>query len=218
MVIASAYASSVSIEVSIERDFNVVFQFTIDNATLYESLKATMNAVTVPDAILRDFFSKNKNSLLDALQYSEPSISFPTSNSIRSAFRLYGSGIINSTVDRVAMVETFRMNTAWREFNLTITGDFFYNFTQSLATSLAEWNESTVDGITSFTYSNPTAGVSCSFKLPAYATNAFAVGETIFFDAPYEPPWEDKLINSPILILIGLAIAGVVVFAYRKIR
>jgi hypothetical protein len=110
------------------------------------------------------------------------------------------------------------MNTDWRKFSLNITTGFSFDFSQSLATPLAEWTNSTVEGITSYNYSNPTAGVSCSFSLPNYASNMVVVGDIMIFDAPYEPPFEDKLINSPILILVGLAIVGAIVFVYRKIR
>jgi len=215
-LIASVRAS-VEVEANITRDFKIVFKLANIETTIYENIKTNglMTEDTVPRAIWENFVNKG----LFGLEYFSNSINFnDTTRSIHSTFSLRGPSIMNSTIDRAASVETFRMNTEWRKFYLNITGGFSFNFTQILVTPLSEWTEETVEKITSFSYSNLTAGVSCLFKLPNYASNIIAIGETIIFDAPFEPPWEDKLINSPILILIGLAIVGVIVFAYRKIR
>lgn len=221
VIIASAYATKASIEVNIDRDFSVVFEFTLENSTTYNNLKTNtqlMNENTVPEAIEADFASKGHTSLT-AIQFSDATIYFnDTAYSIRSTFHLTGQDIINSTIDKTAGIETFKMSTDWRKFHLNVTNGFLLYFDQSLAASLTTWKNSTTDGITTFSFSNSTANVSCAFKLPSYATNVFAVGETIIFDAPYEPPWEDKLINSPVLILIGLAVVGAIFFVYRKIR
>ena len=217
-MIIGVYADEANIKTSITKDnFYAVFEFTLDDSTIYENIKNSgqITADTVPEAIYQKMISNG----LFGVDYFSTSVSFDdNAHAIICSFHLRGPSIINSTVDRTAMVETFRMNTVWRKFNLTIIEGFSYNFTQSLAKPIAEWTENTTNGITSFSYSNSTAGVSCSFELPNYATNIFAVGETIFFDAPYELQWEDKIINSPFLILIGLAVVGVIVFAYRKVR
>jgi hypothetical protein len=221
LMIASVHATTVSIEADISRDFSVVFELTVTNETMYNNLKANpnlMNASTVPETVWSSFVS-SKQLALDALAYSDNIIEFnDTAHSIHAMFHLSGPAIINSTINRVANVENFKMSTEWRKFNLDIPDGFSYDFAHSLATPLSGWTNTVVNGITSYSYSNITAGVSCSFKLPSYASNVFASGETIFFDTPYEPPWEDKLINSPVLILIGFAIVGVGVFVYRKIR
>jgi hypothetical protein len=218
--IASAYATTTSIEASINRDFSVVFEFAVDQA-IYADLNADpklINETTVPKAIETDFANKGHTSLT-AIQFSVATIDFnDATHVIRSTFHLSGQDIINSTIDRAAGIETFKMSTEWRKFHLNVTNGFSFNFEQSLAASLTTWTNSTVDGITTFGFSNSTANLSCAFKLPSYASNVFAVGESIIFDAPYEPPWEDRLINSPVLILIGLAIVGAIIFAYRKIR
>jgi len=218
MLIASVYAS-VSIEASISRDFGVTFEFTISNVTLYNSIKNNrliMNETTVPDAIWRNLADKG----YFRVEYFSPAISFnDTLQLVVSTFHLRGPDVINSTVNRAASTETFMANTMWRKFYLNITANFSYNFTQILAASLPEWTKSTpLDGATSFNYSDPTAEVMCSFSVRKDAANIYAVGETIIFDAPYETPWEDKLINSPALILIALAVVGLVVLAYRRIR
>lgn len=220
VLIASAYATTVSIEASIGRDFNVVFRFTVDNDT-YTNLKTNpqlMNENTVPEAIEADFANKGHTSLT-AIQFSDVTIDFnDTAHVIHSTFHLSGQDIINSTIDKTAGIETFKMSTEWRKFHLNVTNGFLFNFEQSLAASLTNWTNSTINRIITFSFSNSTSGVSCAFKLPSYASSVFAVGESIIFDAPYEPPWEDRLINSPVLILTGLAIVGTIIFVYRKIR
>ena len=214
MSITSTYASTVSIGASISQDFSFVFQINVDNETIYTNLKTNpklMNETTVPETIAR--------ARANALVYSNATIDFNnTSRSIRSTFDLSGQGIINSTIDKGAGVENFQMSTEWRKFFLNVTGNFYFNFTQDLAAPLTGWTNSTANGITSFSFSNSTADVSCTFELPSSATNILRIGETISFDVPYQTPWVDKLIDSPILILIGLAIVGVVIFVYRKIR
>jgi hypothetical protein len=178
-----------------------------------------MNETTVPEAIWTNFVSKG-HTTLNALTFSDTSIPLfnDTRSSIRSTFHLSGLDIINSTVDKTAGIETFKMSTEWRKFHLNVTNWRAFNFEQSLAAPLNTWTKSTIDGVITFSFSNSTANMSCAFKLPSYATNIFAVGESIVFDAPYEPPWEDKLINSPVLILVGLAMLGGIILVYRKIR
>lgn len=219
-LVASVHATTVSIEANVGRDFGIVFEFAVSNET-YTNVKTNpklMNASTVPETIWSNFVS-SRQLALDALGYSDNTIDFnDAAHSIRSSFHLSGRAIINSTVNRVAGIETFRMSTEWRKFNLNIANGFSYDFAQSLAAPLTDWTNTTANGITSYSYSNITVGVSCSFKLPSYASNILVSAENLFFDAPYEPPLEDKLINSPVLILIGLAVVGVIVFVYRKIR
>jgi hypothetical protein len=216
--ISSAY-SSVSIEANITRDFHVVFEFTNINSTTYETLKNNaliMNETTVPETIWRNLAEKG----LVSVEYYDSSISFnDTTRSVRSAFNLRGPDVITSTINRGALIETFTANTTWRKFFLNISSNFSFNFTQTFATPLSDWNRTaSPDGGTIYNFANVTAGASCSFVLPKEAKGVFIVGDAIVFDLPYEPPWEDKLINSPLLILIALAVVGAVIFVYRKVR
>ena len=218
ILVTSAY-SSVSIEASITRDFRVVFEFTNINSTIYENLKNNaliMNETTVPEAIWRNLAEKG----LISVEYYNSSINFnDTTRSVRSAFNLRGPDIITSTINRGALTETFTANTTWRKFFLNISSGFSFNFTQTFATPLADWNRTALpDGGTIYSLANVTAGASCSFALPKEANGVFIVGDVVIFDLPYEPPWEDKFINSPLLILIALAVAGAVIFVYRKVR
>jgi hypothetical protein len=219
LLIASAYASTASIEVSINnvnQELSVTFEFVMDNIT-YTSLKSNsglLNATSVPRAIQTEFTKEGHTGLT----YSNAAISYNGANdSILSTFQLSGQGVVSSTIDRTAGIESFQVSTTWREFSLNITG-LFFNFTLNLGTPLTQWTNSTVNGITSFVFSNSTAGVSCTFELPGSATNIARTAQTISFNVPYQVPWEDKLIDSPILVLIALAVVGLIVFVYRKTR
>ena len=214
-LIGSVYATAVTVETSMTRDFHVVFTFSDINAIIYGNIESKMTGDTVPTALYDNMAQKG---LLGVETYSHSIIFNDTTHSIVSAFNLRGPSIINSTINRIAKIETFRMNTAWRKFYLNVTTSFYFNFTQDFAKPLSSWTNSTSGGIKSFSYSNSTTGESFSFQLPSYASNVVVVGDTIIFDAPYESSFEDNLINSPILILIALAVVGVIIYIYRKIR
>lgn len=216
VLIASVYAASVAVETSITQDFHVVFKFSNISATSYGNIKNNMTGSTVPTALHDSIAQKGYLGV----NYYNQSISFnDTTYSIVCAFNLQGTNIINSRIDRAAKIETFRMNTEWRKFYLNVTTDFHFNFTQDFAQPLSNWTNSTSGGVTSYSYSNSTTEgiLSCSFRLPSHASNIAIAGDTIIFDAPYETSFEDNLISSPILILIALAVAGVIIYFYRKI-
>jgi hypothetical protein len=220
LMIASAYASTASIEAKISsanQELNVAFTFVMSNAT-YNILKSNsglLNETSVPRAIQTNFVKEGHTGLT----YSNPAISYnDTSKSILSTFQLSGQGVISSTNDRTAGTENFQISTIWREFSLNITDGPFFNFTQNLGTPLTAWTNSTANGIASFSYSNIVAGVSCIFELPSSAKNVALTGTTISFNVPYQVPWEDKLIDSPVLVLIALAVVGLIIFVYRKTR
>lgn len=217
-LIGSVYATAVTVETSVTQDFHVVFTFSdIDNA-VYQSLKndGLMTRDTVPEALSANMVQKG---LFEVETYSQ-SISFnDNAYSIVSTFNLRGPSIISSTIDRLAKIETFRMNTEWRKFDLNVTNDFHFNFTREFATPISSWANSTTGNATRYSYSNSTAegALSFSVQLPGDASNTIVVGDTIVFNTPYSPPFEDNLINSPVLILIALAVVGIIIYFYRKI-
>jgi len=216
--VASVHAP-VSIQASVARDFNVVFEFTNIDSITYVNLKNNaliMNETTVPEKIWRNLADRG----LVRSEYYNPSVSFnDTTRTIRSVFNLRGPDVISSTINRAVSVETFTANTTWRKFYLNVTPNFVFNFTKTLATPLSDWDKiELLDAGIRYEFANATAGIACSFVLPKDAGGAFVVGETIVFDMAYVPSWEDNLINSPILILIALAVVGVIIFVYRKVR
>ena len=219
LLVTSAYAQTVSIEANFNnasQQLNVTFEFVMDNATytILRNNSSLLNATSVPGAIQTEFTKEGHTGLT----YSNVAISYNnTGSSIISTFQLSGQSVISSTIDRATGIESFQLSTTWRKFSLNIT-DLFFNFTRDLGTSLTQWTNTTANGIPSFSFSNSTEGVSCTFELPSSATNVAIVGETISFDVPYQVPFGDKLIDSPILVLIVLAVVGLIIFVYRKTR
>jgi len=218
LLIASAYASTASIQANIDnvnQELNVTFKLMMDNATIYNRLKnnsSLLNETSIPRTIQTNFAKKGE------LTYSNAGISYGANYSILSTFQLSGQGVMSSTIDRATGIQSFQVSTTWREFSLNITDGPFFNFTNNLATPLTEWKSNATNGIQSFIFSNSTAGVSCSFVLPNSATNVARASQTISFDVPYQVPFGDKLIDSPVLVLIALAVAGLIIFVYRKTR
>ena len=219
LLITSAYAQTASIKAnfnSVSQQLNVTFEFVMNNAnyTILENNSSLLNATSVPGAIQTNYAKEGHTGLT----YSNAAISYNnTGSSILSTFQLSGQGVVSSTIDRATGIESFQLSTAWRKFPLNIT-DLFFNFTQDLGTSLTLWTNTTANGIPSFSFSNSTEGVSCTFELPSSATNVARIGETISFDVPYQVPFGDKLIDSPIFVLIVLAVVGLIIFVYRKTK
>ena len=219
MLFASAYATSIAVETSLNQDFHVVFSFSNINATVYGNLEsnALMNKDTLPAALYHGMVQKG----LLKVEYYSQSISFnDTTDTIVTTFNLRGPSMVNSTIDRGTSVENFRMNTEWRKFYLNITEGFTSNFTRLLTKPLSSWTNATENGVTGFHYSNIMDGVPISFalKLPSHASNVVTVEDTVTFDTPYTPSVTDQFINSPSIILIAFAIAGMIIYFYRKVR
>jgi len=220
LFIASAYASAVTIEANItntNQRLSVTYVFVVSNTT-YSILKnnsTILNGTTVPRVIQTNFIKQGHTGIT----FSNQAISYNDSGySINSTFQLFGKDVISSTTDRSTGIQSYQVSTTWREFSLNVSGKLFFNFTKNLETPLTEWTNNTTNGIQSFVFSNSTAGVSCSFELPSSATNVARTGTSISFDVPYQIPFGDRLINSPVLVLIALAVAGLIIFVYRKTR
>ena len=204
-LIASASATAVTVETNVTQDFHVVFTFSDIPSLTYGNITSNglMTADTLPSALYDNMTAKG----FFGVDYYSATIDFnDTLHSIVSAFNLRGPNIVNSTIDRIASTETFRMSTSWRKFNFNITDGFAFNFTRLLAKPLSSWTNATENGVTSFHYSNITDGVPISFtlKLPTYASNIATVNDIITFDTPYTEPVTDQFIDSPMIILIAL--------------
>jgi hypothetical protein len=217
--VLSVYANSVTVDTSINRDVHVVFTFSNITLTTYIGINSSrvFNETTIPNMLMSTMLRNGHVGV----NYSAQSISFNnTALTVVAAFNLAGPNIINSTLDRGAKVEIFHVNTVWREFYLNMTKDFHFNFTQVLAKPFSEWTSKSSGGITSYSYSQTTseAGFSASFHLPLNASSVVVFKDSIIFDLPYEPSFEDNFVNSPIIILVALAVVGVIVLIYRKVR
>lgn len=213
----SVYATSVSVESSITQDFHVVYTFSEINSSVYENLRTngSLTRDTIPTTLFNSMAQKGRVRL----ETYSPSISFDNATrTIVSTFNLRGQSIVNSTINRGEETQTYQMDTTWRKFYLNVTNNFHFNFTRDFAQPVSKWTVGTTSDVRSYSYSNSTAegSFAFSFQLPSNANNINVDGDTLTFDTPYTTTFTDNFINSPILILIALAVVGLIIFLYRK--
>ena len=220
--------ASVTVEGLIEENIHVVFAIENINSTLYEKIleQKIFNNSTIPQAIETYFEAENlENARLDYDPTKE--IFNNSTKSIRIEFYLSGSDIIDSTFSPTAMTETYNVKTEWRKVQVNLTDNFSLDFAEFFQNPVNEWQiiSYTINGEVHPTYLyNYTALTTfdplCRFVLPTRAANVHAITDTIFFELPVEVPvpFEDKLLNSPLLVLGVLIIVNIAMIAYRRIR
>jgi len=219
--IAPVYAS-VTIEALIDDTFHVSFNFDFgNNSTLYDQIVAqqVFSISSIPSTIERNLEKQNLTKV-SLTQIPANSFFNDDEKSIHIAFYLGGEHILSYTVDRTALTRTYNAKTNWIKFNINLTNTLALNFTKYFT----NWQRVsyTISGNvhTAFFY-NSTAGtapfnVNCYFILPLAAKNIKAVGDTLTFEMPLLI--EDRLIDSPILILGAIIIANIIAIIYRKVR
>jgi len=228
-LVTPAYAF-VTIQTTVNQDLHVTFDFGIINATIYEKAKNSIVESTIPNIILDNLRQQN---LTQVYCYTEPLVFNDSAQSIRVTFHLYGSDILNFTVNVKSMNRTYYLRTDWRKFYVNITNGFSLNFTKYFDRPISHsppsppslpWqilNYTDLEGkihrayfcnYTELSSSDPL----CYFILPTTASNIHAVGDTIIFELP--PSFEDSLLNSPFLVLGALIVVNLAVFLYRKVR
>jgi len=222
--IATVYAS-ITVEVLINNNFHVALNFRNLNFTMYNEIKThpeIFNSTSIPRTIVRNLENRN----LKRVSWSQISTDIFDDNekSIHIEFYLGGEDILSYTVDMTTLARIYNAKTNWIKFDIKLTSTFRLNFTTYFATSISDWQRinNTINGnVHSAFYYNSTAGIapfdaSCYFVLPETAMNIKAIGDTLTFEMP--PLLEDKLIDSPILILGAIIIVNIVVIIYRKVR
>jgi hypothetical protein len=146
-----------------------------------------------------------------------------TENSLHVAFTLFGSDILNVTVNTKAMTKTYHVRTDWRKFQVNLTNGFSLNFTESFGEPVERWRRInyTLNAKThpayyhNFTDSN-TIDPACYFIMPAAATNVQVTGDILAFGLPLS--FGDFLLNSPFLILGALIVVIIAFFLIRRVR
>jgi hypothetical protein len=146
-----------------------------------------------------------------------------TENSLHVAFILFGSDILNVTVNTKAMVKTYHVRTDWRKFQVNLTDGLSLNFTEYFGEPVDMWQRINYTlnaethpayyyNFTDFNTFDPT----CYFILPAEATHVVASGDAITFELLLS--FADSLLNSPFLVLGALIVVNIAFFAYRRIK
>jgi hypothetical protein len=215
--------ASVKMQTILNQDVDVTFNFGNINSTIYWKIRNEnlITESTIPNIILRNFEKQNLsvNCYLPEvpLEFNDSAVS------IHVAFYLYGSGILNFTVNPESMIRTYYFRTQWRNFQFNVTDGISLNFGDYFGKSVDQWQKInyTLNGKVhpayyyNFTVQSP-FDPSCYFVLPTEATNVRAVKDTIIFELP--ATFEDSVLNSPFLIL-GVLIVVIIAFSlYRKVR
>jgi len=222
--------ASVDIQATANQDLHVTFDFGIIDAIIYERVKNLITESTIPNIILDNLKQQNSTQVYC---YTEPLVLNDTAQSIRVTFDLYGSDILNFTVNTKSMNRICYLRTDWRKFYANITNGFSLNFTKYFGRPISHsppsapsppWqilNYIDPEGkihrayfcnYTELSSSDPL----CYFILPTTASNIHAVEDTIIFELP--PSFGDSLLNSPFLVLGALIVVNLAVFLYRKVR
>lgn len=220
--IVPVYAS-ITVESIINDAFHVSFDFSNINSTIYNDIVAqgVFNSTSIPRTIMRNLEKQN----LKKVSWSQASTNiFRANGTIHVEFDLWGEDILSYTLKKGELARTCTVKTNWIRFDIKLTNTFTLNLTTYFTTPISRWQRinHTINGnIHPSFYYNSTAGTPpfyalCYFILPTAATNIKTAGDTLTFDMPLL--LEDKLIDSPILILGALVIANIVVIIYRKVR
>jgi hypothetical protein len=221
-LITSVHAS-VTMQTVINQDVGVNFNFGNINSTIYWKIRneTLITESTIPNIILRNF--EQQNLSVNCYLPEVPLEFNDSAQSIHVTFYLYGSGILNFTVNPESMIRTYYFRTGWRKFQFNVTDGISLNFGNYFGESVDQWQKInyTLNGKVhpayyyNFTGQNPFDPL-CYFLLPTEATNVRAVKDTIIFELP--ATFEDSLLNSPFLILGALIVVVIGFSLYRKVR
>jgi len=213
--------AAVTTQAIINEDIQVIFDFRNISSEMYENL--TITDSTIPEIIKSNLAQQG----LTHVDYRYTPLDFdPAENLLHVAFILFGSDILNFTVNTESMTKTYHVRTDWRKFEVNLTNEISVNFTEYFATPISQsppWqriNYTLNSKMHPAYYYNFTGSDSpdslCYFVLPTAATNIQVVGDFITFELPMS--FGDSLLNSPFLILGAIIVVIIAFSLYRKIR
>ena len=225
--------SSVKMQAKIDQDVCVNFNFENINSTIYWKIKNEnlINESTIPNIILENLRQQN---LTHVDYYIPKPLTFDDSAlSLQVTFCLYGSDILNFTVNTKSMRKTYYVRTDWRKFQFNVTDGISLDFNEYFGPPISHhppsppsppWriiNYTDSEGKIHRTYFCNYTNLNsfdplCYFILPTKASNIHAAGDSIIFELP--PSFEDSLLNSPFLILGALIVVNIAFILYRKVR
>ncbi len=218
VVLVTPVHASVTTQAIINQDIQVLFDFRNISPDIYENI--TVTETTIPETIKNNLMQRG----LTHVDYRYAPLDFnSTENSLHVAFTLFGSDILNVTVNTKAMTKTYHVRTEWRKFQVNLTNGFSLNFTESFGEPVERWQRInyTLNAKThpayyhNFTDSN-TIDPACYFIMPAAATNVQVTGDILAFGLPLS--FGDFLLNSPFLILGALIVVIIAFFLIRRVR
>jgi len=206
--------SSITVETTINENVYVTLNLANIESQTYDEIKAQGFSIsTVPNAIEEKLKQQNLTDARVIYDFDQRIFNNATS-SIYVKFLLTGSDIISYTLNGTDMTRTFRVRTDWRKFEISFTQNFSLNFEEYFGDPLTEWQQ--VDGKAFEKIIEDPFEMSFRFTLPEKAFDIQTEEDTIIFKVP--PAFEDRLLNSPFLILGAIIIANIIFVAYRKAR
>lgn len=210
-------ASTIATKVTVDDSLFITYDVENLNTTLYNQVKVNtlFNISTIPQTIKQNMMQKDQK-LVDWWPRPQTSMYDDVNNAIHISFFLRGSDIISFKINGTTMKRTYKVNTEWRRFQISLTNNFTVNFAQYLDKKLADWQRVNA---TSFYYENRETGtldMTFYLTLPTSASDIQVEGDIISYDMP--PRLEDQLFDSPFLILGAIAVTLVIALIYRKIR
>ena len=218
VVLVTPVHASVTTQAIINQDIQVLFDFRNISSDIYGNI--TITETTIPETIKNNLMQRG----LTHVDYRYAPLDFnSTENSLHVAFILFGSDILNVTVNTKVMTKAYRVRTDWRKFQVNLTNGFSLNFTEYFGEPVERWQRInyTLNAKThpayyyNFTDSN-TIDPACYFILPAAATNVQVTGDILTFELPLS--FGDSLLNSPFLILGALIVVNIAFFLYRRVK
>ncbi|KPV61734.1 MAG: hypothetical protein AOA66_1704 [Candidatus Bathyarchaeota archaeon BA2] len=217
VALAMPVHASVMTQAIINENIQVLFDFRNIRSDIYGNI--TITESTIPEIIKNNLMQRG----LTNVDYRSGPLDYPTENSVRVSFILFGSDVLNFTLKGETMTKTYYVRTDWIKFQVNLASDFSIDFTEYFGKPVAEWEkiDYPLNGEMHLAYMYNYTGPSsfdpvCYFILPTEAKNVNAVGDTIIFELP--PSFEDSLLNSPFLILGALMVLNIAFFLYRKVR
>ena len=218
VVLVTPVHASVTTQAIINQDVQVLFDFRNISSDIYGNI--TITETTIPETIKNNLMQRG----LTHVDYRYAQLDFnSTENSLHVAFILFGSDILNVTVNTKAMAKTYHVRTDWRKFQVNLTDGFSLNFTEYFGEPVERWQRInyTLNAkkhpayYHNFTDSN-TIDPACYFILPAAATNVQITGDILTFELSLS--FGDSLLNSPFSILGALIVVNIAFFLYRKVK
>ena len=218
VVLVTPVHASVTTQAIINQDIQVLFDFRNISPDIYGNI--TITDTTIPETIKNNLMQRG----LTHVDYRYAPLDFnSTENSLHVAFILFGSDILNVTVNTKVMTKAYRVRTDWRKFQVNLTNGLSLNFTEYFGEPVERWQRInyTLNAKThpayyyNFTDSN-TIDPACYFILPAAATNVQVTGDILTFELPLS--FGDSLLNSPFLILGALIVVNIAFFLYRRVK
>lgn len=206
--------SAVTMDATISDSIYVNFNFVNIEPELYDAIQTQgFDVSTIPTILIEDFEQNNLTSARVIYDINQE-IFNDDLHSIRVKFHVVGSDIIGYVLNETSMMRTFRVRTDWRNFEVSFTQDFSLDLEEAVGAPLLEWRQVNNGGFER-SVDSPFEML-FQFLLPEGAADVRLENDIIIFDLPLA--FEDRLLNSPFLVLGAVVIATIIAVAYRRAR